>query len=499
MDPTSDSGTRPNRRSHWRCWLFRGLCALALLISIPFAMEFYARWQARLDLEKTIAELDRTNPRWRIDDIHADRNQVPPDKNSAFVVAAAKKLLPTAWKSELEEELSRVAPPRILRQDQVDRLIAELHPLQTAVEKARELRDLPQGRINLLSRPDFFSGSLLDWQGARQVATLLNLDVARHIQLKQMEDALNSNRAMVNAGRSLGDEPGMIPFFYRLLVTKMALLNLERILAQCELKGPQLEECQDALREESDVPLFLLAMRGERAGNHNYFNKLEKGELPILQTLAEHSRNRDGGGEFDSSAPFAEFFAFSRVLRAHVVVLVSETKAIEAARLPLNQRYREMNNIAEEFRDEFWHRKNGRTDIAELFFPPVGKLAREERLHFSHIACATAGIEAERFRVQQGRWPESMVELVKAGFLNDVPIDFVDGKPLSFRHTADGIVIYSKDGRYGKYDGTALDERPDALDIDFDHILDLPGRVEFRLWDVAHRRQASRAKAEDAS
>jgi hypothetical protein len=92
----------------------------------------------------------------------------------------------------------------------------------------------------------------------------------------------------------------------------------------------------------------------------------------------------------------------------------------------------------------------------------------------------------ERYRLQNGRWPDSLDEVVAAKFLDKVPTDHFDGKPLRYRMASDGVVIYSV-GKAGNYHG-------DALDAGSEFDPNTTERYEFRLWDVEHRRQPPRSK-----
>jgi hypothetical protein len=121
----------------------------------------------------------------------------------------------------------------------------------------------------------------------------------------------------------------------------------------------------------------------------------------------------------------------------------------------------------------------------------VGVSDGERRTH-TKLSCAAAGLAAERFRLQNQRWPDSLEELVKAGCLKKLPLELFDDKPLRFRRAPDGLVIYSVLTDRA-YDGTALDEKP--TDVKTPEKADIAGkRLEFRLWDVERRRQAPPAK-----
>jgi hypothetical protein len=167
------------------------------------------------------------------------------------------------------------------------------------------------------------------------------------------------------------------------------------------------------------------------------------------------------------------------VLRSQAILLDFQTRLVEAAKRPLNQRMALIKEIDSSLLAQI-PLSERRHSLVYLLYPAVTKIAQiEQRLH-ANLACAIAGLGAERVRLEKGRWPESLDEIVQAGCLKKVPIDPFDGNPLRFRRTKDGLVVYSI-GPEGKNDGKALD---DLRNIDESLV-----RVEFRLWDPKHRRQ----------
>jgi hypothetical protein len=86
-------------------------------------------------------------------------------------------------------------------------------------------------------------------------------------------------------------------------------------------------------------------------------------------------------------------------------------------------------------------------------------------------------LSAERFRIAHKRWPKDLQELCPA-YLDEVPIDPFDGKPLKFAHRYDGIVIYSVD-KDGKDDGGDVHKKS-SDDVD-------PKDLGLRLWNPDHR------------
>ena len=229
-------------KSRWAKRILLALLTVLVILSIPVVLELYARSKARADLEKIIAELDRTDPRWRLEDIEADRQQVPVDDNSADTVVAAHRLLPKRWAPKIQSELDKIPPPIILRDDQAAQLAGELKPLEAALKIARKLKDQPVGRYKVNFSPDYFGTPFENQHKVREVGWFLDFDVSLFLHRKEMEKAWNSNQALLNAARSLGDEPFLMSMYIRKAIEEMTIRSLERAMAHGEFQLPHLEE-----------------------------------------------------------------------------------------------------------------------------------------------------------------------------------------------------------------------------------------------------------------
>src|SRR5258707_7264178 len=105
--------------TRWRLLVLIGVGVLLALIGTPVCLQYYFRWEARRELDEVIASLDQTDPRWRWDDVEADRGQVPAEENSASVVVVAVALLPKNWNAPnpIIDDLEKTPPPCGLRED----------------------------------------------------------------------------------------------------------------------------------------------------------------------------------------------------------------------------------------------------------------------------------------------------------------------------------------------------------------------------------------------
>jgi hypothetical protein len=96
----------------------------------------------------------------------------------------------------------------------------------------------------------------------------------------------------------------------------------------------------------------------------------------------------------------------------------------------------------------------------------------QARLHTARVALA-----AERYRLANGKWPETLEQLTPR-FLTEVPLDpFAPGR-LRLRRTEEGLVIYS----------VGPNEQDDGGDLEAPSNQDLRD-VGFRLWHQDRRRQ----------
>jgi hypothetical protein len=463
----------PRTRPWWRRWLRRVLIGILTFAVVEGARRAYNHHIVTARLQEALAELDRTDPGWRLKDIEAARAPVPDAENGARSVVAAAQHLPKDWPSrEFGEAFSHLEPPEQLAPDKFALLCRGLKVVDAALKEARELAVRPAGRHRIHYPRNVINALLDDQLEVRRVTRLLVYEAMRQDHVGDKKGALTSCRAALNAARSIGDEPLPLSQLVRMGCVRETCEAVERTLAQSEPEADDLERLQRALEEEDRFPGLLIATRGERASIHELFDALESGDLRLSQFT---------GNEQTPST--REEWVFGWIIRdniradhSHYLSLMAQR--IKDVQLPTHEQADAERRFVIDVPD-----LPRKAVLSRLLLKAVEMLGDPSRRKQAHVRCAAAALAAERYRCKHGAWPKSLEELVVSKMLSAVPLDPYDGEPLRFVRLPDGILIYSV-STDGKDDGGAINRENPTL----------PGSdLGFRLWDVKHRRQPPRA------
>jgi hypothetical protein len=190
------------RRKKRRKWSLIGLVILVfagILGTYP-AMNYLAR----REWEKAVAEAQREDGPWRIDDLEAKRAVVPEAENSYQIVRKALPLLPAQWPSwryagnsqdrqpleKLKQVLFNDAEPNLLEPGLAKELQKEMNRLDAAVREIRRFIDMPRGRTPIVYSSDGISTKLSGTMDCRQMASVLQYDTLLRVQDGDGEGAL---------------------------------------------------------------------------------------------------------------------------------------------------------------------------------------------------------------------------------------------------------------------------------------------------------------------
>jgi hypothetical protein len=439
--------TAPRARGGMR-WIRVGLACLQVVLVVGAWLLLDRAAESRL--KRAIAEADRTGPGWRQADVWGNRAQVPDAENSAlrlqtvidqlpsqFLATQAGTDTPAAKRlSELSGRLSRLDPRRRLSDEDGRQLHEDLDTVKPARLLALELAGMPYGRYAVASRYLYTQEPTDHSEKVRRVVRLLQLEAVDRIQRRDTDGALEACCAIVNAGRSIGDEPNLIPQLVRIAADSVALFTMQRALAQGQASDRALVKIQECLARESEEPLALIALTGDRATVYDSFQRLAIGEV----TLADWAS--DDGDERPVNSSGSYMFPDMFIKYNQAIMLESTNRSVDIARRP----DWEQANLWVQYEATLKSRGNRPARmfsiLADLLAPAHGMAGLAFLRVKAILRVGRVMVAVERFRLAHGRWPEAIDTLVPR-FLEAVPIDPFTGRELILKKLGDGVVIYS--------------------------------------------------------
>lgn len=472
MNPTT-APTPATALPHRRRWPRYLIGIVLVFVGIPTVLYQAFKWHSTNDVESIIAELDRTDPNWRLDDLEAARESLTPEENSALLVIKIVGMggQGRSGRPEFYEQFNDLEPQHELNAVQVELLQDAYAQLQDALVEARKLKDMPKGRFPIRYSADFFTTLLNDQQNARRIFEMLQHDAWMRAQSGDLDAAVESCRAGLNAARSLGDEPLLISFLIRVAGNHVALAAIERTLAQGRPSEQALKPLQELIEQEIiDVEKhWRNALRGERGGHDRLVQAIRSGKIRVSHVLGGWR----GGGPVTFGEGLADLFPVI-LTRESPDLLRYMNRAVEITKLPHEEQTDKLLELERTIPKA--------SILVHLLAPALQKVGFAHLRSQAMLRSAQVGIAAERFRLKHQRWPESLAELVKAEYIAAIPTDPFDGAPLRWRRTKEGAAAYS----------VGNDKVDDQGNIDNSRSFEKGVDIGFRLWDLDRRRQAPR-------
>ena len=435
-----------------------------------FARVVVPKWREQRALHAVLAETDRRYPGWRLDELEAAQRKVSDPVNGALRVSAAARLLPLRWQckggkpSDAEERrqqwtaIAKVAPARCFIPGVVQALEADLAQVGSALTEARPLVNMPQGRFPVAWADDGISTRLPQLAMTRDVVNLLAYEVLVRSQKQETSEALDACRALLNVGRSIGDEPAAVSQRFRMDIRITACEHVELALAHGHVSENALAALQCSIESEEAEPLLVTGIKGERAIMDRLLASVKSGGFSPRQV-----RN----STFFSTVLY--LFRHTDAMRtAHLRLCL---KAEEAASKPTVEQlasFRELERTALDLPPD-----------VQAIVPAFRQLAAAFQGSRARLRCALVAVAAERYRIARGLWPKNLAILAPE-YLASIPADPFGEGPLQMARCVDGIVIYSAGADGRDHGGATEATSPDA------------SRDErFRLWHPHRRHQPS--------
>ena len=460
-------------RKRWVRRLLVGLLVVTILVGGGWYYVGHTSRQRGLQrLNAVTARLDAGDPRWRYDEIDADRGSLADGQNSALLIPRFKAALGGAdvyaVRPDKSSVFEKVPPNRRLDDEGAVAIDRALEGQDAAIAIARSFKDYPRGLRRYRLSPDVIGTLLPEVQEHRAAAQILKLEAERLSRDGRPGAALQLTPAMLNVARGLDGEPFLISALVRIACDAAAVQRVERTLALGVPRGG-LAEVQAALLTEAEGDVFWGPLRGERACLDQLFNNLRAGLVPPSTVMA--LAGALGGPRLP---PALQGWAVDVVYRPflpndHAVCLETMTRFCAVRALPEAQQRAAFKAVP-------IPPAGPGTQITHLLVPAIDRMHDASLRHRAAMRCAGVALACERFRQARGRWPDTLGELAR-DLPAALPPDPFDGLPLKYAKRADGVTIYS----------VGFDETDNGGNVT-DKVSKEPGAdLGFRLYDPGQR------------
>jgi hypothetical protein len=270
----------------------------------------------------------------------------------------------------------------------------------------------------------------------------------------------NSIRLQLKLAETLDSEPGIIGYFVRVAVVRIATLSAERAL---NIDPPDSAGCKmlrDAFLNMTKTNTLPQALIGERALYVPYF-RMSRADMEAMQKLDDDDNPRTVIGK--SFFPFSALGFFESDLNFYLTTM---EKGIEVSRLspPASLQLTNVFDVS-----QITHRKL--YIFSGMLLPSLSKISLRAASSDSSAKLAAVAFAIEEFRMINSRLPQALTELTPQ-FREGIPIDPFDGKPIRYRQLGRGYVLYSVDADGHDNGGAPPPPRrkfkdPTAYDITF--------------------------------
>ena len=270
-----------------------------------------------------------------------------------------------------------------------------------------------------------FSTTFPHLANIKKCASLLEAEAVAQAGRGRTDQASKAVLASLRLARSLENEPVLISQLVRFAAERSALSGLEQALTRKPFEADQLLSLQAALRDAGGLEPFARALAGERCSIIAAFQALPEEQVKVLfGTTARYS-------DYQKTPTWQEDFNFA--LDYYASLLAAAEKSLPGA----------FASVADtEARMEGARTKGLLISVGML--PGIRGIFAKPGDTTARVRAAQAALAVERYRLKPDNGLPASLDGLVPEFLEAVPADPFDGKPLRYEKLAGGgYVVYS--------------------------------------------------------
>ena len=256
---------------------------------------------------------------------------------------------------------------------------------------------------------------------------LLNLETIYFSKSSDSESAKRSIITSFNIADSLAKEPMLIFHVIRMVCYSRNISILQHIINHVDFTDEQLIKLNQSVTDALDFSGFSNVFAGEMCRTFNALNNDDNITEDIIPDKV--------------ALPIAQFYMFFYKHLGIVdidrsIYLDYMNQYIEAAKLPLQERYNTFPKIDEQIRN-----LSG-IHLLKTEFPNFYKSIDRDKKIITRIQITQAAIAVKRYYLAKGTLPDNIEDLIPA-YLDKIPVT-PDGKELKYKRIEEGCIIYSE-------------------------------------------------------
>ena len=307
-------------------------------------------------------------------------------------------------------------------------------------------------------------------------AQWLSASALYKVHKEDISGAIDDIESILLLARLTEHEPLLISQLVRNALVLIAVPKCWPLL-QHDSSDANLIRLQKIFSETDTINPMLLGLQGERAMGRDTFDMIRSEQISFddLTDTARSFGNDDESSRALNNVPYGD--EMQGALRAHVIYpiwrqvfsyederhaleemqqIIDATRAAKKARSaaglkPLEATVKEKEKPGGAYRS--W-----KYFATGLLVPATAKSGNSTFRAKTHCEMVVAAVALKRYHMRHKKYPNDLAKLVPE-FVSEMPIDYMDGKPLRYRLEGDQFVLWSV-GLDGEDDGGTPDSKP---------------------------------------
>lgn len=407
-----------------------------ILVSIIVLLLIVRGISSVVAVKKFNAAVDRMKAEGRHIEIKDFEIQCEDSENAALPWKEIEKMFsPTDEEKKLiSDALNKVLDGEIFDKEEKTKIIELISKNKQCFERLKEVIERPYFIYETNWDKPAVAYKIPSVVKIIQFMQFYSVDTFLKAENGQLNDAIDQYFSMLTFSKKFSDEPfqALISYLISMAITRRQIELLNRIISSNKLDDETLFNILKRLDIDVWQKGLIKGIESERVAFIDCAREVLKGNKEVTEELEVYKLI------FWLSRPFIK----SDLSWAMEIY----DESVEAGKMPY---YKTPEFF--KYLEEKWEKIPRYYIFSLVLVPSFKSTYLKKAVLEAEILAAKAGIACKIFQNRQGRFPEQLSQLVP-DILAEVPTDPFSGKPLIYRRTPSGFIVYSV-GSNGKDDG----------------------------------------------